>query len=142
MTTVLVAVGMVLAAVGAVLAWVRRRWMIVVVDGTSMAPTLAPGARLVVRRTAATTIRVGDVVVAEAPLPGPQSLIVKRVIAVPGDPVPSATVPALASPGATVPAGRYLLLGDNPADSRDSRVFGYLHAERVRGVVVRAVGSG
>lgn len=141
MTATLVTVGMVLAAAGGVLGWVRRRWMIVVVDGPSMAPTLAPGARLVVRRTAAATIRLGDVVVADAPSPGPQRLIVKRVVAVPGDPVP-ATVPALASPGATVPAGRYLLLGDNPADSRDSRVFGYLPAERVRGVVVRAVGSG
>jgi len=118
--------------------WARRRWMIIIVEGPSMAPTLAPGARLIVRRTGTAPLRVGDVVVAEPPLPGPPRLIVKRVVAVPGDPVPPGIVRGPAD--VTVPAGRYLLLGDNPADSRDSRLFGYVDAERVRGVVVRTLG--
>ncbi|MGW5260837.1 S26 family signal peptidase [Microbispora sp. NPDC004025] len=63
------------------------------------------------------------------------SRIVKRVAAVPGDPVPDA-VPRRA--GETlVPAGCLVLLGDNPDESVDSRHFGYVPANSMVGKVIR-----
>lgn len=38
--------------------------------------------------------------------------------------------------GALVPVGRYFLLGDNPAESIDSRAQGFITAERIRGTAV------
>ena len=67
---------------------------------------------------------------------------IKRVAATPGDPIPRDTVPALRSaPGTQVPAGRLVVLGDNPERSHDSRHAGYLSADRLFGVVLRKVGS-
>jgi hypothetical protein len=62
----------------------RRRWMIVVVDGPSMAPSLVAGDRIRMRRVPPATVHSGDVVVAVRPAPGPRKLIVKRVAAGPG----------------------------------------------------------
>lgn len=59
--------------------------------------------------------------------------VVKRVAAGPGDPVP----PGIGTTDPTVPAGMVVLLGDNPAESADSRQFGYVPAELVIGVVLR-----
>jgi CubicO group peptidase (beta-lactamase class C family) len=67
--------------------------------------------------------------------------MMKRAVAVPGDPVPpslAATVSTAA--GTPVPEGRLLVLGDNTARSADSRQHGYLSADRVLGVVVRRIG--
>lgn len=61
--------------------------------------------------------------------------VVKRVAALPGDPVPP--VVAGADADLRVPAGRLVLLGDNPAESADSRQFGYVAAQGVVGVVLR-----
>jgi hypothetical protein len=84
-----------------------------------MEPAFREGDRLLVfcwgRRP-----RVGDVVVAHNPEPGPP-LVLKRV---------STIVPGLR--GAT----RYALLGDNDAASRDSRHFGPVPAEAIVGRVV------
>jgi hypothetical protein len=77
------------------------------------------------------------VVVAVRPASGPSRLIIKRVAAGPGDPVPPGVAVGAEPPGARVPTGRYVLLGDNPADSYDSRVFGYLPAEHIIGVAGR-----
>lgn len=66
--------------------------------------------------------------------------MIKRVAAVPGDPVPRDEVPALADvPEACVLPGKLVLLGDNPDVSYDSRRAGYFPAERVLGVVVRSL---
>jgi signal peptidase I len=127
----------ILVTLAGVLGRVRRHWMIVVVEGPSMAPSLVAGDRIRVRRVPPETVHIGDVVVAVRPAPGPRRLIVKRVAAVPGDPAPPGVAPGAEGAGAHVPPGRYLLLGDNPADSYDSRVFGYVPAEHILGVARR-----
>lgn len=71
-----------------------------------------------------------------------RSWLLKRVVAVPGDPVPRYHVPALRdTPESLVPRGRLVVLGDNPPASLDSRQFGYLPQERLLGVVVRRLGE-
>jgi signal peptidase I len=62
------------------------------------------------------------------------SRVIKRVAAVPGDSVP-ASMPRRAGE-ASVPEGCFILLGDNPAHSLDSRHFGYIPAASVIGRVV------
>ncbi|MEV0385480.1 S26 family signal peptidase [Nonomuraea sp. NPDC050643] len=130
--------------------WVRRRYLVVTVHGESMVPAYLPGERVLVRRTAPGALRAGQVVVlrefaaarpdgdrVEEPRP---QWIIKRVAAVPGDAIPRDTVPALrTAPGTLVPAGRLVVLGDNPARSHDSRHTGYLTADRLFGVVLRKV---
>ncbi|MEU8380806.1 S26 family signal peptidase [Streptosporangium sp. NPDC048865] len=70
--------------------------------------------------------------------PGPAfSRVVKRVAAVPGDPVP-ASVPRRAGEP-SVPDGYLVLLGDNPGQSLDSRHFGYVPVTDVVGKVVGAL---
>ncbi|MGZ8512080.1 MAG: nickel-type superoxide dismutase maturation protease [Candidatus Limnocylindria bacterium] len=88
----------------------------VAVRGRSMAPSLLPGDRLIVRRRRSGP-RVGDVVVVRDPR-RPDRELIKRVAAVDG--------------------ARVTLLGDNPAGSTDAREFGPVAASGVRwGVVVR-----
>ncbi|WP_230686692.1 S26 family signal peptidase [Catellatospora vulcania] len=126
----------VLAGAAATLLLVRRRYLLVTVDGTSMLPTLRAGDRVLVRRGTA-ALRAGRLVVAGWPRePGATGdpLMVKRVAALPGDPAP-AVLPEAA--GTLVPAGRVVLLGDNQQASRDSRQHGYFALADVRGVVVR-----
>jgi signal peptidase I len=70
----------------------------------------------------------------------PRSWLLKRVLAVPGDPVPRERFPALRHvPELLVPAGCLVVLGDNPPASLDSRQFGYVPGERLLGVVVRSL---
>lgn len=137
----------------------RRRYLLVTVDGESMLPTYRPGDHVLVRRTPPDAARAGQVVVFRGhgapgghdprqPSPvrgceGPRPRwIIKRVEAAPGDPIPRDTVPALRSAeGTRVPRGNLVVLGDNPDRSHDSRRSGYLAAGRVYGVVLRKVGS-
>ncbi|MFJ3925246.1 S26 family signal peptidase [Streptomyces sp. NPDC090022] len=143
----------------------RDRVLAVTVTGASMEPALHDGDRvLVVRRrfrrltrgqvvvlrppppAAAVAAgrspgpppvrpyRDGGVLVLRQPPPGPGGLVVKRIAAAPGDPVPA---PLAARLGPTVPAGRFLVLGDNPARSLDSRHFGFVPRDRLVGVVIR-----
>lgn len=118
---------------------VRRRLLIVTVRGDSMRPTFEPGDRLLVSRSA--PVRAGSVVVLrlaeERARRVRQDLIVKRAAAVAGDPVP-AGIPV---PDRVVPPGRLVVLGDNPGESYDSRVFGYLPADAVIGVLRRRLRS-
>jgi signal peptidase I len=144
---------------------VRGRIVIVSVAGQSMEPTLAAGDRVLVRRTRLRSVRAGQIVVIEEPgithndrTGAPpshdagrswtgdpprrdlgRSWMIKRVAAVPGDPVPAelaaATGPALAGQ-AQVPAGKFVVLGDNPEMSMDSRYLGYVPGDRLLGVVV------
>jgi signal peptidase I len=110
----------------------------VTVSGTSMLPTLRPGDRVLVRRVPVWRVRRDDLVVVRKPRDPAGAWMIKRVVAVPGNPVPRHEVPVLRTyPGDVVPPGRLVVLGDNPADSYDSRAFGYVRGEAVLGVVVR-----
>jgi signal peptidase I len=138
-------------------ALVAARWLyfLVAVHGGSMLPTLRPGDRVLVRRVRRQRLRVGDIVVCRHYIPtspqpssappqpsggsGPPTTsvpawVIKRVAAVPGDPVPPVGIPEVAQ---VVPAGAVVLLGDNPAASADSRDAGFFRLDRVRGKVIR-----
>ncbi|MBP2704102.1 hypothetical protein JOL79_09800 [Microbispora sp. RL4-1S] len=128
------------AVTGAVAMSARRVLLVVEIYGRSMEPALRAGDRVLVRRRDPARIRPGDVVVLAGVGPGAglessgKILIVKRAVAVAGDPVP----PGFESfSEARVPPGRLLVLGDNPAESTDSRQWGFLPLDRVRGVVLR-----
>lgn len=99
----------------------RRRYRI---DGASMRPTLEPGDHVLVdpRAYRRRPPRIGDVVLARHPYRRGVE-VVKRL-------------------GATLPDGRLLLAGDNPEESTDSRAFGAVPIDRLRGrVVLRLSGS-
>jgi signal peptidase I len=118
----------------------RRRWVLVKIEGASMEPEFRDGDEVLAKRTRG--VEVGQVVVVAAPDPalgwaevskarlgGPGGAWwVKRVAAGPGEPMPGSSEP--------VPAGHYFLLGDNPA-GEDSRRHGPCPAEAVAGVVIR-----
>ncbi|MEV6587000.1 S26 family signal peptidase [Streptomyces acidicola] len=141
---------------------VRGRLLAVTVTGSSMEPSLRDGDRLLVLRRHPRRLTRGQVVVLRPPRhrPGavrphrdgdvlvlrqgwsaPQgspSLVIKRIAAAPGDPVSADLASALDSrPGGTVPRDHFVVLGDNPARSIDSRHFGYVSEDRVLGVAVR-----
>jgi signal peptidase I len=129
---------------------VRRRFAVVTVTGDSMMPALLPGDRVLVRRTRIGRLHPGQVVVAEmpgkdggwtTPARGPASRrewMIKRLAAGPGDPRPTDSLPPTADPaGRLVPPGKFVVLGDNPDWSHDSRHLGYIPGERLFGVVVR-----
>lgn len=134
--------GLVVVA-GLALLVLRRRLAVVVVAGISMEPAFHASDRLLVRRAGLSRLRVGDVVVFSRPsryggeelLPVEEKLMVKRVAALPGDPVPDSVLPVAARP--RVAEGRLVVLGDNPAASYDSRQFGFLSADLLLGVVLR-----
>jgi signal peptidase I len=133
----------VVAALVAVLRWVRRNLVAVTVSGASMEPTLRHGDRVLVRRAPIGAVRAGQVVVVAAgkpvgDLPRDYPLwMIKRLVAAPGEPVPRQAVPILASAvERAVPEGRMVVLGDNAAGA-DSRQLGYFHTANLLGVVVR-----
>ncbi|MEU1877140.1 S26 family signal peptidase [Streptosporangium sp. NPDC020072] len=124
----------------------RRGYLVVTVRGPSMTPTYRHGDRLLVRRRRGGRIRAGEVAVVDLPewiRPVPGELgprealrarrVIKRVAAIPGDPVPFPFEGA----GAVVPPASLVLLGDNPDGSGDSRQYGYVPADAVVGVVLR-----
>ncbi|WP_433061005.1 signal peptidase I [Dactylosporangium sp. CS-033363] len=134
------ALGAAFALLVAALAVLRRRFMAVTVSGVSMQPTLQPGDRVLVRRAGLGTVKAGQVVVLHD---DGAELMIKRAVAVPGDPVPAIDVTGTAVlDGRTVPPGRMVVLGDNPAFSLDSRRLGFLPGERLLGVVVRRLSPG
>jgi nickel-type superoxide dismutase maturation protease len=102
-----------------------RRWrpFRIEVSGSSMRPTLEPGdwALAVVPERA----RPGDVVVVEHP-ERPGFEMVKRVVSLPGDRAPD---------GTDAIEGLWVQ-GDDPSSSTDSRSFGTVPADLVRGRVV------
>lgn len=128
---------------------VRRMWTVVRVSGTSMEPALRDGERLLARRRrAGHPLTRGDVVVLHRPA-GPIAvpagahavaggtptrerggLLIKRVAALPGDPLPDGV-----SGDTTVPAGTVVVLSDN--DGLDSRLFGPVPRESVVAVVAQ-----
>lgn len=142
MTTVVVLVLVLVVVVAAAVALVRlrTRTVAVTVRGESMAPTLRPGDRVLVRRTPLRAITPGSLVVFTRPRET-SGWMVKRTVAVPGDVIPRRQVPELwGYPGNRVPPHRLVVLGDNEADSYDSRHFGYVREDAVLGVVERRLG--
>ncbi|MFF3920226.1 S26 family signal peptidase [Streptomyces sp. NPDC001852] len=142
---------------GAAWAVLRRSVIRVTVRGVSMEPTYHDGDRLLARR--GQPLLPSQAVVVEQPRPdgswprppiswrdGPAEVrkrtwMIKRVAALPGDPVPRDEFPALSGAVADrVPWGTLLVLGDNREVSADSRVMGFLPVQRVLGVVHRASG--
>ncbi|MFU9034665.1 MULTISPECIES: S26 family signal peptidase [Streptomyces] len=132
----------------------RRRLVAITVRGASMEPAYRDGDRVLVRRGRLPA--PGQVVVVrDLPTTGPATaapptataravsgptLLIKRVAAAPGDPVPRDRVAALAGvPERYVPHGQLVLLGDNPAASFDSRHRGYFAAAQVVGTVWRSL---
>ncbi|OPF79078.1 S26 family signal peptidase [Streptomyces antioxidans] len=128
----------------------RRRYLVVTVRGRSMAPGLADGDRLLVRRGAVP--RIGQVVVAstsrkEFPRTGFDGLDEST-----GDGNPDFLIKRVAPPGSwngetathirgEVRSGEYYLLGDNLPVSLDSRQLGTFSADEVVGVVRRRLNS-
>lgn len=147
MTAVIIASAAALAfalALGALrLFWVRRNLVLVTVEGHSMTPTLTDGDRVLVRRRELRHVRTGDIVVLRAPTTGPYAALplgpqwnVKRVAALPGEPVPTGV------PGeAVVPPGNFAVLGDNLDGSVDSRHRGLFTGEQLMGVMLRKLPS-
>jgi signal peptidase I len=125
--TWLVVAGVLVVLAAGVLLVARAVLQVVGVQGDSMTPTYQHGDQLLVlRRGFRRRLRVGAVVVCLPPpgvvIPDGQrvarsQLIVKRV--------------------ADLPGGRLYVLGDAPQHSMDSRMFGPLAPDLVRGVVVR-----
>jgi signal peptidase I len=125
---------------------VRSVVRVYAVPSASMSPALLPGDRIVVTRYLSDSPARGDVVVFRQP--GADSVTVKRVIALPGDlvdtasgrvriggkplPEPYASVTA-EIPAQIVPADHVFVLGDNRAESLDSRAWGPLPERLILG---------
>ncbi|GAA2274988.1 S26 family signal peptidase [Nonomuraea roseoviolacea subsp. roseoviolacea] len=147
MTTLVVTLVALLSLLAAAAVSRRRGGTVVLtVSGASMEPTLRAGDRVRVRRSPGAVPQRGDVVVVEEPGPcrpgegrdgAMARWVVKRVAAVAGDPEPPYLPAWDRQPSGLVPRGRLVLLGDNPAGSRDSRHYGTVRADQVLGVVVR-----
>lgn len=128
-----------------------------VVSGASMRPTLAPGERVLVYRLASEFTR-GDLVVLKNP-DAPDDLLVKRVLGLPREQVaaragrvvvgefvvdepyvlPGTSVGDI--PASRIPDDHYFVLGDNRAESVDSRAFGAVDRRLVVGKVVLSLWS-
>lgn len=112
---------------------------VLAVDGYSMEPTLRPHSLIWTVPIAFPwpPVRRGEVVVAEVPWSSGVS-VVKRVAGVAGDClVPDARRGAVLADGAERPcwpvdSHRLFLLGDNPAQSSDSRQRGQVRRDSVR----------
>ncbi len=131
-------IGAALALAAAV--WLLRRNVIVVtVDGPSMQPSYRDGALVLAWRVRGRRLRRGQVVMLAPEHEGPPAgrpgrlWLMKRVAALPGDPVPFLS-------GAVTPPGSIAVLGDNPEHSYDSRQEGFITLERVRAIVLFTVG--
>ncbi len=133
------------------------------VEGSSMLPALLDQERILVQTWLSTpeTIRRGDIIVFKYP-EAPERDFIKRVIGLPGEvielrkkrvyiddavldePYVRFLVPPDEEGGAdfdvrvqygpvTVPAGHYFMMGDNRDNSQDSRYWGFLPEEYVKG---------
>lgn len=126
---------LVLVGLGAV--WVRRNLVLVNVVGLSMEPTLCDGDRVLVRRCGVSRLRRGDIAILAGPDVAPYGMAsppcpgwhVKRIVALPGAPMP-AGVPGADDAG-SVPADGVVAFGDNVG--ADSRHWGPYDAAGVLG---------
>jgi signal peptidase I len=113
----------------------RATYLVIRVRGNSMAPALTHGDRILSRRTQLAALRNGQIVVVLSPRPAGSKFLVKRVAALPGDPVPEWVRKVVADD--VVPAGRFVLIGDNTEASFDSREHGFFHADDLHAVTLR-----
>ncbi|MER3403259.1 MAG: signal peptidase I [Armatimonadota bacterium] len=114
---------------------------VVVVDGHSMEPTYRAGQRLLMTNAYWLFGRIdrGDVVVIRIPT---GNLLIKRVVALPGEEVPEAyRGPVNVSLGTRVPEGHIFVVGDNLERSEDSRVLGFISLRWVEGKIVGGKGE-
>ena len=134
----------------ALAAVVRGAVHIYSIPSASMSPTLEPGDQIVVTRYFASEPTRGEVIVFRSPL-NDEELMVKRVVAVPGDlidarlgrvrigthTIPEPYVLRPATTGAIdqqlIPAECYSVLGDNREESLDSRSWGVVPRDRIVG---------
>lgn len=147
-TAVTLAAALLAAALGAL----RWRYSVVTVHGPSMEPELTDGDRLLARRRSLRRLRRGQLVIFTEPGPGRRrrpawltgaaqdQWVVKRVAAIPGDPVPQA-VRAAVGGLVLVPRGAVVVLGDAPDRSRDSRAWGFIPARHILGAATRRLPS-
>jgi signal peptidase I len=131
-------VGLALATGLALASWVRWRLIVTEVSGPSMQPTYRDGDRLLSRRRVRRSLpNAGQVIVFRNPrpvgVPGSSSspLLIKRVAAAAGDAVPHGRVDE------RVPDRHVMVLGDNPAQSLDSRQLGFIPVENIVATVIR-----
>jgi signal peptidase I len=107
---------------------VRGRLLVVEVVGDSMLPSYPSGSRVICEVVGdETSLCRGDVVVFAGRL-DEQELEIKRIAAVPGDNWDIGRQP--------VPPDNFIVLGDNPEKSGDSRRFGPIHRKQLRARVV------
>jgi signal peptidase I len=121
------------------------------IPSESMEPTLTPGDRVIALKVGYyfETPQRKDVIVFRLP-PDPKQVYVKRLIGIPGDVVEvkdglaivngvPLTEPYVRYPGGpdygpvTVPEGQYFALGDNRANSGDSRFWGFVPRKNIIG---------
>jgi signal peptidase I len=119
----------------ALIGWLRRAYAIIRVDGDSMMPALTDGDRLLAWRVAPLALRNGQIAVVLSPLRKGSPSLIKRIVALPGDPVPASVRPVV--PDARVPVGQLILIGDNTDASFDSRDHGYFAIADVQAVILR-----
>ncbi|MAG13881.1 MAG: signal peptidase I [Spirochaetales bacterium] len=138
-TLCLVAIGVAVVAYAAI--------GVYTVEGTSMIPNISPGDRVVIYRWG--KIRKGDVVILT--LPDTKSFAIKRVVGTAGDtishskgfihiaeqslPLRSEAHPAIATAG-VVPVKSYFVAGDLLYESIDSRDYGFISRDSIRGRVL------
>jgi signal peptidase I len=135
-----VALGGAAAVLGSAALFARTALLVVRVLGHSMVPTLRAGERvLALRSRYGRPLRRGDVVVCRLPArfvgapPGSMRLLlVKRAVALAGDPMPD---------GGRVPENHVFVVGDHP-DSTDSRRFGPIPVGDVVGRVISRLAAG
>ena len=139
-----------------VLALVIRHYffLFVLVKGRSMQPTLENEDIMFVRRCRRRPVRRGDIVICR--FPRTKHMLVKRVIALPGEEIsiqdgraciggmPLNESYARISPrqkmeARRMKAGEYFVLGDNRLSSRDSRSLGPLRVEDICGRCISIV---
>lgn len=145
--TLSVATGALLSAATVAALLIRRRLIVVSVSGLSMQPTLQPGDRVLVQRGVGRRLRTGALAVVVAPhapledCPSAQRpLLIKRIAASAGEPLPVHLTTGALSGLTVVPAGHVVVLGDNLDASVDSRQLGPISVQDVLGTVVRRMG--
>jgi nickel-type superoxide dismutase maturation protease len=118
-------------AATAAIAWAFARFhpQRVIVEGSSMEPTLVPGDWAIAVVPA--RFRVGDVVVVEHPRQGGYEMV-KRIVAQPGDRMAERVLGP----------DEWWVLGDHPGASTDSRSFGPVGSEALKARIVAVYGPG
>jgi signal peptidase I len=136
-----------IAGLLACVAVLRRLFLIVRVEGSSMVPAIQPGERLLILRLRL-RVRVGSIVALRPPFGSRASAgvasgywLIKRVVALSGEPMPAVVLHQyLGQPQMTVPEGSIVVLGDDPA-SQDSKQWGPIPRALVAGIMVRRLGA-